>query len=141
MNDADNLAEAWIRLHHIPKESRQSSEYDELFWSWEKRTEMCDSAPETAWDVIQEIIDRDHSDHQRPAVLWSLGELLDRLRADRGKEVDQVTVRIPEQERTVSPGHRCRRLNQGIVDHVRQPSELGIHIRHTKLDDDGVVVG
>jgi hypothetical protein len=69
MNHADNLAEAWIRLHHIPKESRQSSQYDELFWSWEKLTEMCDSAPETAWDVIQEILGRDHSDQ----ILASIG--------------------------------------------------------------------
>ena len=69
MNDADNLVEAWIWLHHIPKESRQSSQYDELFWSWETLTEMCDSAPETAWDVIQEIIGRDHSDQ----ILASIG--------------------------------------------------------------------
>jgi Family of unknown function (DUF6869) len=69
MNDADNLVEAWIRLHHIPKESRQSTQYDELFWSWEKLTEMCDSAPETAWDAIQEIIGRDHSDQ----ILASIG--------------------------------------------------------------------
>ena len=69
MNDADNLAEAWIRLHHIPKEPRQSSQYDELFWSWEKLTEMCDSAPDTAWDVIQEVIGRDHSD----PILASIG--------------------------------------------------------------------
>jgi hypothetical protein len=62
MNDAGNLVEAWIQLHHIPKESRQSSQYDELFWSWEKLTEMCEATPETAWDTIQEIIRLDHSD-------------------------------------------------------------------------------
>jgi hypothetical protein len=59
MMDADNLAEVWIRLHHLPK---GSSEHDALFWSWEKLSEMCDSAPETAWNVIQEIIALDHSD-------------------------------------------------------------------------------
>jgi hypothetical protein len=60
MMDADNLAEVWIRrLHHLPK---GSSEHDALFWSWEKLTEMCDTAPETAWSVIQEIIALDHSD-------------------------------------------------------------------------------
>ncbi len=69
MMDADNLADAWIRLHHLPKESRESSEYDALFWSWEKLTEMCDSAPETAWNVIQEIIALDHSDQ----ILASVG--------------------------------------------------------------------
>ena len=53
--DANNLADVWIRLHHLPKES---SEHEALFWSWEKLTEMCDSAPETAWNVIQEIIAR-----------------------------------------------------------------------------------
>jgi hypothetical protein len=69
MMDADNLADAWIRLHHLPKESRESSEYNALFWSWEKLTEMCDSAPETAWNVIQEIIALDHSDQ----ILASVG--------------------------------------------------------------------
>ena len=62
MNNADNLAEAWIQLHHIPKESRQSSQYDELFWAWEKLTEMCESAPDKAWATIKEIIGRDPSD-------------------------------------------------------------------------------
>ena len=57
--DADNLAEVWIRLHHLPKES---SERDTLFWSWESLTDMCDSTPETAWNVIQEIIALDDSD-------------------------------------------------------------------------------
>jgi hypothetical protein len=47
----ENLAEAWIRLHHLPKES---SEHDALFWSWESLTDMCGSAPEMAWNVIQE---------------------------------------------------------------------------------------
>lgn len=57
--DADNLAEAWIRLHHLPKDS---SEREALFWSWERLTEMCESVPETAWSVIQEIIALDQSD-------------------------------------------------------------------------------
>lgn len=69
MMDADNLADAWIRLHHLPKESRESSEHDALFWSWEKLTEMCDSAPERAWSVIQEIIALDHGDE----ILASVG--------------------------------------------------------------------
>ena len=59
MMHPENLAEVWIRLHHLPKES---SEHDALFWSWESLTDMCDSAPETAWNVIQEIIALDDSD-------------------------------------------------------------------------------
>jgi hypothetical protein len=59
MMHAEDLAEVWIRLHHLPKES---SEHDALFWSWEKLTKMCNSAPESAWNVIQEIIALDHSD-------------------------------------------------------------------------------
>jgi hypothetical protein len=56
---SNNLAEAWIRLQHLPEES---SEYDALFWAWEELTEMCQSAPESAWNVIQEIIALDQSD-------------------------------------------------------------------------------
>ena len=59
MIDVNYLAEAWIRLHHLPKES---SEYETLFWAWEQLTDLCDSAPESAWNVVQEIIVRDSSD-------------------------------------------------------------------------------
>ncbi len=66
MTDAKTLANAWIRLHRLPK---QSTERERLFWSWEEVTEMCHTSPETAWNVIQETIARDHSD----PVLASVG--------------------------------------------------------------------
>jgi hypothetical protein len=59
MVDANNLADVWIRLHLLPK---GSGEKEALWWSWEKLDEMCDSAPETAWNVILEIVALDHSD-------------------------------------------------------------------------------
>jgi hypothetical protein len=60
MIDANNnLAGAWVRLHHLPKESNAG---DELFWAWEQLNEMCSAEPDSAWHVIQEIIARDQSD-------------------------------------------------------------------------------
>ena len=59
MGDSKNLAETWIQLHHLPKDSKES---DALFWAWEQLTDMCDSDPESAWNVIQEIIVSDQSD-------------------------------------------------------------------------------
>src|SRR5208337_1179710 len=50
---------------------------------------------------------RQSSRPPRKRIVRSLVELLDRLRADRRKEVDQVAVRIAKQERTIAPRHRC----------------------------------
>jgi hypothetical protein len=57
--DSENIAEAWIQLHHLPKES---SERETLFWAWERLNDLVDSEPEAAWNVIQEIIALDQSD-------------------------------------------------------------------------------
>ena len=54
----------------------------------------------------------------------SLVELLDGFGADRRKEIDQVAVRIAEQERAVAPRHRRRHLNQEVANYVDQLSIL-----------------
>jgi hypothetical protein len=59
MMDAGSLAEAWIRLHHLPKDSKEREALD---WSWENLTKMCESTPENGWNVILKIIALDQSD-------------------------------------------------------------------------------
>ena len=60
MNDENDLAAAWVRFQSLPK---GSDEYDDLFWAFERMDDLCDSAPATAWNVIQEIIAANHSDN------------------------------------------------------------------------------
>ena len=60
MMDANhNLADAWIRFHQLPKKSIARGE---LEWAWEQLDDLCRTAPDAAWQVIQEIIARDKSD-------------------------------------------------------------------------------
>ncbi len=60
MIDANhNLADAWIRFHHLPEESEARGE---LEWAWERLDDLCNTEPDSAWHVIQEIIGRDQSD-------------------------------------------------------------------------------
>lgn len=54
-----NLADAWIRFQHLPKDSDAR---DELEWAWERLDDLCRTQPNSAWHVIQEIIARDQSD-------------------------------------------------------------------------------
>src|SRR5882672_9332733 len=68
-------------------------------------------------------------------------ELLDGLRSDRREEVYEVPIRVSKQERAVAPGHRCRFLDQRVLDHVCQFAILGVDVVDEKLDDRRVIVG
>jgi hypothetical protein len=60
MIDANHdLASAWVTFQHLPKDSDAR---EELEWAWERLDDLCSAEPDSAWQVIQEIIARDQSD-------------------------------------------------------------------------------
>ena len=59
MTDSKALVETWIQYQNLPKNLKEG---DALFWAWEQLTDMCEKDPESAWNVIQEIIITDQSD-------------------------------------------------------------------------------
>lgn len=66
MTDARGLVQTWIKHQHLPKDSKDG---DALFWAWQQLTDMCEEDPETAWNVIQEILVTDQSNN----ILASVG--------------------------------------------------------------------
>src|ERR1700691_6489469 len=67
----------------------------------------------------------------------SAGELLDGGRGDRGEEVDEVAVRVAEQQRPVAPGHRGGLLDE-VLDEACQALVHAVHVVDEELDDHGV---
>src|SRR6202035_6155681 len=65
---------------------------------------------------------------------------LDRLRADRRVEIDQVSIRVAKQQRAVSPWLGRRPLDK-VADHVLQFFIFLVDIIHAKLEDRAMVVG
>ncbi len=59
MTDSKDLVEAWIQYQSLPENAKDR---DALFWAWEQVTDMCEEDPESAWNVIQDIILSDQSD-------------------------------------------------------------------------------
>jgi hypothetical protein len=56
--DSPDLARSWIEF---TKAIRGTSRYEELFWSWEKLSDLVNDRPEAAWESILEILRIDQS--------------------------------------------------------------------------------
>jgi hypothetical protein len=59
LNELDDIADAWIRLHHLPEESE---ERERNFWAFMRLSELIRGDPEAAWSVIEKMLERDTSD-------------------------------------------------------------------------------
>jgi hypothetical protein len=59
LDELDNIADAWIRLHHLPEESE---EHERNFWAFMRLSDLIRSDPEAAWSVIEKMLERDTSD-------------------------------------------------------------------------------
>lgn len=59
MNELDDIADAWIRLHHLLEESE---ERERNFWAFMRLSELIRGDPEAAWSVIEKMLERDTSD-------------------------------------------------------------------------------
>jgi hypothetical protein len=57
--ELDNIADAWIKLHHLPEESE---ERERNFWAFMRLSELIRDDPEAAWSVIGKMLERDTSD-------------------------------------------------------------------------------
>src|SRR3954451_16228939 len=64
----------------------------------------------------------------------STAELRPRLRGDRREHVDEVPVRIAEQERPVAPGHRGG-LGDHLLEEAAQLLVRGVDVVHQVFDD------
>jgi hypothetical protein len=116
MVDSNNLAETWIRLHLLPKES---NERESLFWAWEQLTDMCDSSPESAWKVIQEIIALDQCDQ----ILANVGAgPFEDLLANHG---EQFIERVESCART----HPAFRRMLGVVWQNKIPDDVWTRVK------------
>jgi hypothetical protein len=62
------------------------------------------------------------------------------LLGDRREEIDEIAVRVAEQDRAVSPRHRGRLLHPTL--HMRsQAGEFGVDVVYSELKDDAAVRG
>jgi hypothetical protein len=59
LNELDDIADAWIRLHHLLEESE---ERERNFWAFMRLSELIRGDPEAAWSVIEKMLERDTSD-------------------------------------------------------------------------------
>jgi len=85
MDENHSLADAWIRFHHLTKESSARAG---LWWAWERLDELCRKEPDTAWHIIQEIIAQDESDKILASV--GAGPFEDLLVHHGARVIDQV---------------------------------------------------
>lgn len=56
--DREKLSRAWIRFHHA---DNQAPEHDENFWAFTTLSDLCETDPESSWDVINHIRTMDGS--------------------------------------------------------------------------------
>jgi hypothetical protein len=94
MDRANKIADAWITLHYLPEESEESGKN---FWAYERLSDLCRDDPEAAWNVIDEIFQRDSSD----LILSNLGAgpLEDLLTAHGARFIDRVEKRAAKDEK------------------------------------------
>jgi hypothetical protein len=88
LDERDNIADAWIRLYHLPVESE---ERDRNFWAFMRLSDLVRTDPEAAWLVIQEILRKDTGD----VILSNLGAgpLEDLLVAHGERVIDRIEER------------------------------------------------
>jgi hypothetical protein len=88
LTELDNIADAWIKLHHLPEESE---ERERNFWAFMRLRELIRDDPEAAWSVIGKMLERDTSD----VVLSNVGAgpLEDLLVAHGARFIDRIEKR------------------------------------------------
>jgi hypothetical protein len=88
LTELDNIADAWIKLHHLPEESE---ERERNFWAFMRLRELIRDDPEAAWSVIGKMLERDTSD----AILSNVGAgpLEDLLVAHGARFIDRIEKR------------------------------------------------
>jgi hypothetical protein len=88
LTELDNIADAWIRLHHLPEESE---ERERNFWAFMRLRELIRGDPEATWSVIGKMLERDTSD----AILSNVGAgpLEDLLVAHGARFIDRIEKR------------------------------------------------
>jgi len=88
METSDKIADAWIKLYHLPEESE---ERESNFWAFERLGDLCRDDPESAWRVIEEILQKDSSD----VILSNLGAgpLEELLVAHSKRFIDRIESR------------------------------------------------
>ncbi len=57
--ELEQIAIAWIGLHHVPE---KSPEWEGHFWAFDRVCDLIQDDPEAAWEVIDAIRQRDGSD-------------------------------------------------------------------------------
>ena len=73
-------------------------------------------------------------------VRWDRGsEALDRLGCRRGEEVDEVALRVADQQGPVAPRHGRRLLHDVELELILEPVVLGIDVGDEELDDHGPI--
>ena len=102
MTDSKRLVQNWIQYHHLPKASKDGGA---LFWAWQQLTDMCQKDPESAWNVIREIIVTDQSDRNLANI--GAGPFEDLMGSHGAQFIDRV-------ERCVKSDRAFRRM-LGIV--------------------------
>jgi hypothetical protein len=85
--DQRQIAEGWIRLHHLPW---QSPERERYFWAFNSLSDLVRDDPEEAWKIIHVIRRIDGTDR----ILSNLGAgpLEDLLVAHGDKFIDRVEI-------------------------------------------------
>ena len=88
MNELDDIADAWIRLHHLPE---GSEEHERNFWAFMRLSKLTRDDPEPAWRVIEKILERDTSDVMLSNV--GAGPLEDLLVRHGARFIDRIETR------------------------------------------------
>jgi hypothetical protein len=88
LTELDNIADAWIKLHHLPEESEDR---ERNFWAFMRLSELIRDDPEAAWSVIGKMLERDTSD----VILSNVGAgpLEDLLVAHGARFIDRIEKR------------------------------------------------
>ena len=58
-HEVERIATAWIELHQVPE---NSAKWKELFWAFDRVSDLAQDDPETAWRIIEAIRRKDGSD-------------------------------------------------------------------------------
>jgi hypothetical protein len=84
-NDKQVLVAAWIALHHA---KAKSPEYDKNFWAFTALSDLCETNPDSCWELIEEIRSSDGSD----VILANLaaGPLEDLLVYHGGRFIERI---------------------------------------------------
>jgi hypothetical protein len=88
LNELDDIADAWIKLHYLPEESE---ERERNFWAFMRLSKLIRGDPEAAWSVIDQILGKDSSD----VILSNVGAgpLEDLLVAHGARFIDRIEKR------------------------------------------------